>query len=92
MPTAALIIADLNPRFRYDSSLQVKVCMHGPLMCSVAFPDTSPPPRPQIKAEYGIIPNRRRGFLFQAVLVEKEGSPYFRILKNKCEEDDYEVF
>jgi hypothetical protein len=46
----------------------------------------------QIVAQYRIIPNIRRGFLFQILLLEKEESLYFRILKNKFEEDDYEQF
>jgi hypothetical protein len=31
-------------------------------------------------------------FFFQILLLTKEGSPYFRILNNKYEEDDYEEF
>jgi hypothetical protein len=31
-------------------------------------------------------------FLFQILLLRTEGSSYFRVPKNKCEEDDYEEF
>jgi hypothetical protein len=37
---------------------------------------------------YRISPNIMRVFLI--LLLRKEGLPYFRVLKNKYEEDDYE--
>jgi hypothetical protein len=38
-----------------------------------------------------ITSNTRRSVFFQIMLLRKEGSPYFQVLKNKYEEDDYEA-
>jgi hypothetical protein len=34
----------------------------------------------------------KRSFLFQMLLLRKEGLPCFRVLKNKFEEDNYELY
>jgi hypothetical protein len=42
------------------------------------------------RIRYRISQNIRRVFLYLQILVRKVGSPYFRVHKNKYEEDDYE--